>query len=116
MFTVLLLFEKKKRLSINKKLQIYAVSHESALSHFWLSAFEANLRAVSDDEERVSVDHEGLDVVGFADFQDVNVLDLDELAGGGVVLVNVRAPEQLGHNDEEVAVNQHGLADDSGGA
>lgn len=74
----------------------------------------AHLRAVGDDKERLSVDHERLDVVRFANLQDVNVLDLDELVGGGVTFVNVRAPKQLGHDDKEVAVNHHGLADHSG--
>lgn len=79
-------------------------------------AKEANLRAVGDDEERLPVDHERLDVVWFANLQDVDVLDLDELVGGGVPFVNVRAPEQLGHDDEEVVVDHHWLADHSGGA
>lgn len=74
------------------------------------------LRAVSDDKERLSVDNERLDVVGFANLQDVDVLDLDEPVGGGVALVDVRAPEQLGHDDKEVVVDHHGLADHSGGA
>ena len=50
---------------------------------------DANLRAVSDDKERLSVDQECLDVVRFANLQDVDVLDLDELVGGGVTFVNV---------------------------
>lgn len=41
----------------------------------------ADLRAVSDDKERLSVDHECLDIVRFANLKDVNVLDLDELVG-----------------------------------
>lgn len=76
----------------------------------------ANLRAVSNDKERLSVDHEGLYVVGFANLQDVNVLDFDEFVGGGVTFVNVRATKQLGHDDKEVVVNHHGLADHSGSA
>lgn len=77
---------------------------------------QPNLGAVGDDEERLAVDHECLDVVGFADLQDVDVLDLDELVGGRVALVDVRAAEQLRHDDEEVVVDHHGLADHSGGA
>ncbi len=76
----------------------------------------ANLRAVSNDKERLSVDHERLNVVRLPNLQDVDVLDLDELVGGGVTFVNVRAPEQLGHDDKEVVVNHHWLADHSGGA
>lgn len=48
-----------------------------------------NLRAISDDKVRLSIDHKGLDVIGFAYLQDVDVLDLDEFIGGGVAFVNV---------------------------
>lgn len=50
---------------------------------------ELYLRAVGNDKERFSVDHKCLDVIGFADPQDVDVLDLDELVGRGVPFVNV---------------------------
>lgn len=74
----------------------------------------AHLRAVSDDEERLSIDLEGLDVIGFANLQNVNILDLDELVGRDVTFVNVGAAEQLCHDDKQVVVNHHGLADYSG--
>ena len=47
------------------------------------------LGAVRYDEERFSVDAESLDVVGFADSEDVDALELDELVGGGVAFVDV---------------------------
>lgn len=72
------------------------------------------LRAVSNDKERLPIDGESLNVIRFSNLQDVDVLDLDELVGRGVTFINVRAPEQLGHNDKEVVVNHHGLADHRG--
>lgn len=81
----------------------------------WNGGKDGNLRAVSDDEERLPIYHECLNVIGLANLENVDVLDLDELVSRGVALVNMRAPEQLSHNDKEVMVNHHGLADDSGG-
>lgn len=75
-----------------------------------------NLRAVSNDKERFSINHKCLDVIWFANPQDVDVLDLDELVGRGVTFVNVGASKQLGHNDEKLVVNHHWLADNSGSA
>lgn len=74
------------------------------------------LGAIRDDKERLPVDHKGLDVVGFADFQDVDVLDLDEFVGGNVPLVNMGATKELRHNDEKVVADGQGLADHGGSA
>lgn len=49
----------------------------------------AGLGAVGDDEEGFSVYAEGLDIVGFTYFEDVDVLDLDEFVGRDVTLVDV---------------------------
>lgn len=75
-----------------------------------------DLRAVRDDKERLSFDHERLNVVRFANLQDVNVLDLDEFVGCSVTFVNVRTPEQLGDNHKKVVADHHRLTDNSGGA
>lgn len=86
--------------------------------HFFIITFkhQVDLRAVRDDKERLSFDHERLDVVRFANLQDVNVLDLDELVGCGITFVNVRTPEQLSDNHKKVVADHHRLTDNSGGA
>lgn len=47
------------------------------------------LGAIGYDEEGFPVDAERLDIVRFADFQDVNALELDEFVSRGVTLVDV---------------------------
>lgn len=47
------------------------------------------LGAVCYDKEGLSIDAERLDIVGFADFEDVDALELDEFVGRGVALVDV---------------------------
>ena len=69
-----------------------------------------HLGAVGDDEEELAVHPEGLHVVGLADLQDVDVLDLDELVGRHVAHVDVRAAEQLRHDDEQLVADDQGLA------
>lgn len=49
----------------------------------------SGLGAVRYDEEGFAVDAERLNVVWFADFEDVDALELDEFVGGGVALVDV---------------------------
>lgn len=63
------------------------------------------LGAVCYDEKGLSVDAERLHVVRLADPQDVDALELDEFVGRDVTFVDVRASEQLSHNDEELAVD-----------
>ncbi len=48
-----------------------------------------SLGAVCYNEEGLSIDAERLDIVGFADFEDVDALELDEFVGRGVALVDV---------------------------
>ena len=74
-----------------------------------------HLGAVGDDEEGLAVHPERLHVVGLADLQDVDVLDLDEAVGRRVALVDVRAAEKLRHDDKESAIDHHRLADHGGG-
>ena len=76
----------------------------------------ARLGAVGHDEVGLAVHAEGLHVVGLADRQDVDVLHLDELVGRGVALVDVRAAEQLCHDDEHLVVNDQGFAHHGGRA
>lgn len=49
----------------------------------------AGLGAVCDDEEGFSINAEGLNIIWFADFQDVDALELDEFVGRGVTLIDV---------------------------
>lgn len=74
------------------------------------------LGAVGYHEEVLAVQAEGLDVVGFSDFQNVDILDFDEFVGGAVSFVNVRATEKLGDYDEKVVFDNHWLANHSGRA
>lgn len=72
------------------------------------------LGAVRYDEEEFAIDAERLNVVWFADSQDVNALELDEFVSGRVTLVDVRATKQLSHNDKKLVVNDQGFADHRG--
>lgn len=53
-------------------------------------------------------------VIGLANLQDVDVLDLDELVGKDATLVDVRTAKELGNDDEELVVNDQRLADHCG--
>lgn len=64
-----------------------------------------SLGAVCYDEEGFSINTECLDIIRFADFEDVDALELDEFVGRGVTLIDVRATKQLSHNDKELVVN-----------
>lgn len=76
----------------------------------------SGLGAVRYDEERLSIDAESLDIIWFADFQDVNALKLDEFICRGVTLIDVRATEQLSHDDKELVVNDQRFANHCGRA
>ena len=69
------------------------------------------LGAVCYDEEGFSVDAERLNIIWLSYLEDVNALELDELVGRGVTLIDVRATKQLSHDDKELVVNDQGLAD-----
>lgn len=73
-----------------------------------------SLGAIRYHKEGFSIDAECLDIIGFTDFEDVDALELDEFVGRGVTLIDVRASEQLSHNDEELVVNDQRLADHCG--
>lgn len=72
------------------------------------------LGAVRYHKEGLAIDAERLDIVWFADFKDVDALELDEFVGGGVALIDVRATKQLGHNDKELVVNDQRFANHCG--
>lgn len=74
------------------------------------------LGAVCYDEEGFSIDAECLDIVWFADFQDVDALELDEFVGRGVTFIDVRATKQLSHNDKKLVVNDQRFANHCGRA
>ena len=74
-----------------------------------------HLGAVGNDKEGLAVHREGLHVVGLADLQDVDVLDLDEAVGRRVALVDVRATNSCATMTKRAAVDHHRLADHGGG-
>ncbi len=76
----------------------------------------ASLRAVCYHKEELAVHAEHLNVVGFSDFQDVDVLDFDEFVSRGVHFVDMRATKKLGDYDEEVVIDDHWLAHYRGSA
>lgn len=76
----------------------------------------ASLGAVCYDEEGLSIDAKRLNIIWFADFEDVNALEFDEFVGRGVTFIDVGATEQLSHNDKELVVNDQRFADHCGSA
>lgn len=74
---------------------------------------EAGLGAVSNHEKPIGADLEGLDVVGLGDLGHLNVLELAEAALVVVKLVDVRAAEELSHDDKHLVLYDHRFAPDN---
>lgn len=75
----------------------------------------ASFGAVCNDKEGLAILLKCLHIVGLPYPEDVNILDLDELVSGDIPFVDMGAPEQLGYNDEQLAVNHQWFANHSGG-
>lgn len=74
---------------------------------------EAGLGAVSNHEKPIGADLEGLDVVGLGDLGHLDVLELAEAALVVVKLVDVRAAEELSHDDKHLVLYDHRRAPDN---
>lgn len=74
----------------------------------------ASFGAVCNDKEEFAVYLEGLHIIWFPYLEDINILDPDELASRDIPFVDVGATKQLGHNDEQLVINNQWFANHSG--
>lgn len=74
---------------------------------------EAGFGTVGYHEEPIGADLEGLDVVGLGDLGHLDVLELAETTLVVVKLVDVRAAEELSHDDKHLVVYDHRCAADN---
>lgn len=74
---------------------------------------EAGLGAVGNDEKPIGANLEGLNVVGLGDLGHLDVLELAEAALVVVKLVDVRAAEELSHDDKHLVLYDNRCATDN---